>query len=652
MLPLLLAITVAVGAPSETNFHPTRLLVKVRAGAPARDVAALHRSFGARVLRDLPQIRWQVLEVPPSRRDPLRALYASAGGLFEHAELDRGRRLAYAPNDPMWPGMNHLVNIGADIAWNTERGDPSVVIGVIDTGLETTHPDLAANVWTNPGEIAGNGIDDDQNGYVDDVHGYDFAYNDPIPNDVFGHGTACAGIIAAVQDNNLGVTGIAPQCRIAGIKTAIDSGYLYDSANVPGMVYCADQGFRVISMSFYSDDVTLAERDAIDYCWENNVVPVAAAGNDARVFPYYPAAYENVISVAALDPALNKAGFSNWGTWVDVAAPGLSVSTTTTGGGYTTGFAGTSAACPHVAGVVALLRSYAPLATPAEIRSALENSCIPVSQAPLGEYTGYGRIWAPGALACLQATCTTSPARFHFFAPCGGGPVAVPTTVPGAGTPPYIAYGTHYDLAANAKVLNAAGFALPALARNRNELRVPGSNMNSVLTVSLNNGANLFPVQWVNGYGLRYAPSDIGTSGPGGPVVTGAFVQTYARDGVKATVSARSDGWIYAEVVIRKVLTPNFTDGELVLRRNYVGTNGTETIELYDWSTWSFPYGQFVNINSTAATSGAPYDSVIPLPANPARFRDGEGTLYMRIWVNGAGSGARLELDELGLIVR
>ena len=83
-----------------------------------------------------------------------------------------------------------------------------------------------------------------------------------------------------------------------------------------------------------------------------------------------------------------------------------------------------------------------------------------------------------------------------------------------------------------------------------------------------------------------------------------------------------------------------------------VATSGTESIELYDWSTWSFPYGQFVNINNTAATSGAPYDSVIPLPANPARFRDGEGTMYMRIWVSGAGSGARLELDELGVIVR
>ncbi|MCY3001293.1 MAG: S8 family serine peptidase, partial [Planctomycetota bacterium] len=529
MLPLLLAVTVAVSAPADATFHPTHLLVKVKPDASPRDVEALHHALGARVLRDIPQIRWQVLEVPRGKRDELRALYASETALFEHAELDRGRKPAYVPNDPMWPGMNHLVNIGVDIAWNTERGDPSIVVGVIDTGLETTHPDLAANVWTNPGEIAGNGIDDDQNGYVDDVHGYDFAYNDPIPNDVFGHGTACAGIIAAVQDNNLGVTGIAPLCRIAGIKTAIDSGYLYDSANVPGMIYCADQGFSVISMSFYSDDVTLAERDAIDYCWEHNVVPVAAAGNDARVFPYNPAAYENVISVAALDPSLNKAGFSNWGTWVDVAAPGLSVSTTTTGGGYTTGFAGTSAACPHVAGVVALLRSYAPQATPAQIRNALENSCIPVSQAPLGEYTGYGRIWAPGALACLQAPCTVGAARFHFFAPCGGSPVAALTPGVSAGTPPYLAYGTHFDLAAKAAVLTASNFTLPALVRNRNELQVPGTNMNSVLTVSLNNGANLFPVFWQPGAGLRYAMSDLGTSGPGSPVVTGAFLQSYAR---------------------------------------------------------------------------------------------------------------------------
>src|SRR6185295_7407802 len=166
----------------------------------------------------------------------------------------------------------------ADVAWDTLKGAPTVRVAVMDTGLDYTHPDLAANVWTNPGEIPSNGIDDDSNGYIDDVHGYDFAYNDSDPNDNFGHGTSCAGLVAARQDNGIGVTGVAPLCQLVGVKAALDSGYFYDSANVPALLYCADMGFQVISMSFYSDGVTPAEGDAINYCWNHGVLPVAAAG--------------------------------------------------------------------------------------------------------------------------------------------------------------------------------------------------------------------------------------------------------------------------------------------------------------------------------------------------------------------------------------
>ncbi|MEK7860280.1 MAG: S8 family serine peptidase, partial [Chloroflexota bacterium] len=247
-------------------------MVKIRSGATSAEVASAHVRAGARVLRDLPQIRWQVVEVAADRLSATREGYRRQRAVIEAAEFDHARELAHNPNDPYWPGRGHMLQIGADQAWNTQLGAPAIVVGVIDTGLDFTHPDIAANVWTNPGEIAGNGLDDDANGYIDDVHGYDFAYDDPNPDDVFGHGTSCAGIIGALQDNALGVTGVAPHTRVAGIKTAIDSGYLYDSANVPGMLYAADEGFRVISMSFYSDDVTPAERDAIDYCWSHGVV--------------------------------------------------------------------------------------------------------------------------------------------------------------------------------------------------------------------------------------------------------------------------------------------------------------------------------------------------------------------------------------------
>lgn len=651
MLPQLIA-ALALSTGSNETIHPTQLLVKVREGVSAREVSAAHKRIGARVVRDIPQIRWQVVAVPPGRLLEARALYGAQAATFARADFDRGRKPAYVPNDPMWPGMHHLRQIGADLAWDTQRGSPSVVVGVIDTGLDYSHPDIAANVWTNPGEIAGNGLDDDANGYIDDIHGYDFAYNDPIPNDVFGHGTPCSGIIAAIQDNNLGVTGIAPLCQVAGIKTAIDSGYLYDSANVPGMIYCADQGFDVISMSFYSDDVTPAERDAIDYCWAHDVLPVAAAGNDARVFPYYPAAYENVVAVAALDGSNNKAWFSNWGSWVDVAAPGLSISTISVGGGYTTGFAGTSGACPHVAGLAALLRGAAPTATNAEVRAALENGCIPVVQAPWGEYTGYGRIWAPNSLACLQTPCATTPARFHFLAPCGGGPIPIPSTSTADKRAPWIVYGTHFDLASNAKLLGPALVELNPLRRTRNEIEVTGgSNFASTFYVALNNFTQLIPVQWAGGFGWHYAPSDLGTSGAGNPVASGAFLEMYADDGVSATVTRRSDGLIYAELVLRKVLVPDIDSIELLFDRAYSATNGTESIEFYDWSTASFPYGSFVNVSNASVSSGASATLVTALPANPARFRDDEGTLYVRITTSGAGSGAQLDIDTFKLIV-
>lgn len=625
-------------------------MVKLRQGASAREVAAAHRRIGARVLRDIPQIRWQVVEVSGDLLES-RDQYRATREVFERADFDRGRKPAYTPNDPMWPGMFHMVMIGADQAWNTQKGSPNVVVGVIDTGLTTTHPDLAANVWSNPGELAGNGIDDDGNGYIDDVHGYDFAYNDPTPDDVFGHGTACAGIIAALQDNFIGGCGVAPLCKVAGVKTAIDSGYLYDSANVPGMVYCADEGFEVISMSFYSDDVTPAERDAIDYCWDHDVVPVAAAGNDARVFPYYPGAYENVIAVAALDTGFNKAGFSNWGSWVDVAAPGVSITTTTSGGGYTTGFAGTSGACPHVAGLAALLRGANPTKTNAEIRAALENGSIPVVQAPFGEYTGYGRIWAPGALNCLSGTCSTSPARFHFLAPCGGSPSELPTGSTADKLPPFILYGTHFDVPLNARLLYPNLQQVQPVRRTRNEVELAGvSNAINSYFVALNVN-QLTPITWESTSGWHYAPSDLGTSGPGNPTTSGAFLETYRIDGTRATCTARNDGWIYTELVLRKVLVPDIDAIEVVYNRAYTNTNGTEIIEFYDWSTASFPYGSFVTVSATPVSSGPATTLVTALPGNAARFRDDEGTMYVRISVNGASSNGKVEIDGFKVIV-
>jgi subtilisin family serine protease len=645
------SVPVAAQTPEQgAPVHPSRLLIQLRADVQAEEVASAHLAAGGKLLRDLPQIGWQVVEVDPARLQAARAEYARQPAVAR-ADFDRVKRLAYDPNDPLWPGMWHMVKIKADLAWDTHKGAPSVVVGVIDTGLEVVHPDLAANVWVNPGEIPGNGIDDDGNGYVDDVNGYDFAYNDPDPNDVYGHGTSCAGIVASVQDNNLGACGVAPLCKVAGIKAALDSGYFYDSANVPALLYCADMGFQVVSMSFYSDGVTPAERAAIDYCWSKGVVPVAAAGNDQQVYPYYPGAYENTVGVAATNPSDQKSWFSNWGSWVDVAAPGEGIRTTTKNGGFTSGFAGTSGACPHVAGLAALLFSAKPGATNSEVRAALEDTALSLVQAPYGEYTNYGRIDCRAALdRLLGLTSGSKPPRMLFANPSGGGPdLSIPNKGPLA-RQTMIVYGVGLEAPNQVRVLRN-GSPVIMLAQTRNWVEVyPGANTPATLELEVN-GLIVDSFQWEPGFGFTFSPTDANTEGNG--LVVGGFEELYREDGNLFTCTDNGSGEVYVQLILRKVIAPQLKRLQLEFSRSYAGcTGGTETVRFYDWSSASYPYGSFVTAASTPVTGTATSTLVTPLPPNPARFVDDEGTMYVQITVTNATSAGQLSADSFRIRVR
>lgn len=293
-----------------------------------------------------------------------------------YAQPDYFVQPAARPNDTSYDVQWHLNNTGqnggkvdvdldAPEAWDITHGNGSAIVAVIDTGVDWTHPDLAANIWVNAGEIAGNGIDDDGNGYVDDVRGWDFANNDNNPMDDFGHGTHVAGILGAVGNNARGVSGVMWQVQIMPLKFIGANGGGAISDAIRALDYAVMMGATVSNNSWSVSTYDQALMDAIARARINDHIYVAAAGNNARnidQYPAYPANYavDNVLAVASVNRLGQLASTSNYGTnTVDLAAPGEGIYSTLPGNRYGT-MSGTSMATPQVAATVALLREQHP----------------------------------------------------------------------------------------------------------------------------------------------------------------------------------------------------------------------------------------------------------------------------------------------------
>jgi len=323
-----------------------------------------------------------------------------------------------------WAVQHAGITGGDDSAWSRLGPDPQpVIVAVIDSGLDWNHADLDWNrIWKNPGEIPDNGVDDDGNGYVDDAIGWNFFQGNHQPWDRDGHGTFVAGLIGAATDNGTGIAGINPHARIMPLKALNAFGHSRASFLAEAIVYAADHGARVINLSVGGKNVTRIEQKAIDYAHARGAVIVVASGNDGiGTDDYGPAGADGVLTVAATDRDDARAGFSNWGAAIDLAAPGVDVLSLRArrtdlmrdipGVEYEPNAAfvgedaryyrasGTSFAAPIVAGVASLLLSADPSLTNVEVERMLTQSARDIEHPGRDQYTGYGLVDARAALA-------------------------------------------------------------------------------------------------------------------------------------------------------------------------------------------------------------------------------------------------------------
>jgi hypothetical protein len=333
---------------------------------------------------------------------------------------------AKTPNDPFFGDQWYLQKISAPLAWDVTTGNKNIVIAVLDTGIDFKQPDLAQNLWTNKNEIPDNGVDDDKNGYVDDVHGWDFVHDDANPspdgtgyqddNIAPSHGTFVAGVIGAETNNNKGYAGVDWQATIMPIRILDEDGTGTENAAAKAIDYARRNGARVINLSFAGDAAGSTFKYAVKRAYEAGVVIVAALGNDGRdvnLEPVYPACLRSdeadwVIGVSATDERDTETEFTNFGsTCADLSAPGVNIPGLRYDGGSgatLTGnqlyLDGTSTASPMVAGAAAIILSQYPTLSPGQVRTALKLSVDPIRETISGRGAlGVGRLNVAAALA-------------------------------------------------------------------------------------------------------------------------------------------------------------------------------------------------------------------------------------------------------------
>lgn len=357
-IPMLLGVSAIAGASfaQQGGYVPGQVLVKFKP-AYSSQANQLVRQMGGTILKTIHGLDIHVVKLGAGKAVPAAVSQLRSLPSVKFAEPNVYKTFHRTPNDPEYPKQYGPRIIGAEAAWDRTTGKSSVLIAIIDSGVDMDHPDLVGNL----------------------VSGYDFGEGDPDPNDdVVGHGTHVAGIAAASTNNGIGIAGVGWNSKILPLKIATASGGVSLDAAVAAMKFAADRGAKVISMSFGGYGAPESEREAVDYAWAKGSLLFASSGNDGITEVNYPAGFDNVISVGATDDNDQAADFSNYGPTVDIGAPGVQIQSTVVGGGYEA-WDGTSMACPMAAGAAALLFSYGrPGLTNAEVRRVIETTARPM----------------------------------------------------------------------------------------------------------------------------------------------------------------------------------------------------------------------------------------------------------------------------------
>lgn len=349
--------------------------------------------------------RWYELYLADAEQVDRTVLLLKSLKAIEEAEPCTAPEPSLSPNDPGYANQSYLRTIGLEAAWDSTQGDTTVIIGIVDSGTDPTHPDLQPNLLVNRAEIL-NGIDDDGDGYIDNRTGIDLAGadytrmvydNNPTCGGAGGpsHGVHVNGIAAAATNNGKGGAGVAYRCRFLPVKVAADNATSFYKA-YEGVVYAADHGAKIINCSFVQTDYSPIGADAIAYCIARGCIVVAGAGNTGTTGPAYPANLPGVISVASCEADGSRSSFSSYGPWVGIVAPGSSIYSTE----YPNNFgvrSGTSMATPIVSGALALLKSFYPQEGPEQLKARLlstaDTSIFRVAaNTPIANQLGAGRI--------------------------------------------------------------------------------------------------------------------------------------------------------------------------------------------------------------------------------------------------------------------